>query len=243
MASISSGFAAQQRMHQTARQRTASAPLVMRQWLGGAVPSQYAAPSRPTSHLLRPAAARHRSRLRSLRDTPRRGPSASPRAQPFLCRCKHPRHRRCGRPASLRLGLLRQGQGHSRTHRRSASPRRIRSLSLYPKSHVQRRHRSDRRRGVALRQRVSAPVRTPGARLLPPMGRSLRGAYSHVTVRGVLSGTGDANCPYRGRSTSRRWIRCRGGHRHNPASAPVLHPTPEAGVAAMVVASHASLAT
>jgi len=31
MASISSGFAAQQRMHQTARQRTASAPLVMRQ--------------------------------------------------------------------------------------------------------------------------------------------------------------------------------------------------------------------
>jgi len=30
MASISSGFAAQQRMHQTARQRTASAPLVMR---------------------------------------------------------------------------------------------------------------------------------------------------------------------------------------------------------------------
>jgi hypothetical protein len=35
MASISSGFAAQQRMHQTARQRTASAPLVMRQSLGG----------------------------------------------------------------------------------------------------------------------------------------------------------------------------------------------------------------
>lgn len=33
MASISSGFAAQQRMHQTARQRTASAPLVMRQSL------------------------------------------------------------------------------------------------------------------------------------------------------------------------------------------------------------------
>jgi len=31
MAPISSGFAAQQRMHQTARQRTASAPLVMRQ--------------------------------------------------------------------------------------------------------------------------------------------------------------------------------------------------------------------
>ena len=47
MASISSGFAAQQRMHQTARQRTASAPLVMRQSLDGAVPSQYAAPSRP----------------------------------------------------------------------------------------------------------------------------------------------------------------------------------------------------
>jgi protein-S-isoprenylcysteine O-methyltransferase Ste14 len=56
MASISSGFAAQQRMHQTARQRTASAPLVMRQSSGGAVPSQYAAPSRPTGHLLRPAA-------------------------------------------------------------------------------------------------------------------------------------------------------------------------------------------
>ena len=90
MASISSGCAAQQRKHQTARQRTASAPLVMRQSLGGAVTSQYAAPSRPSGHLLRPAAARHRSRLRS--------------------------------------------------------------------------------------------------RLLPPMGRSLRGAYSHVTVRGVLSG-------------------------------------------------------
>ena len=91
------------------------------------------------------------------------------RTKPLLCRCQHPRHRRCGRPASLRLGLLRQGQGHSRTHRPSASPRRIRSLSLYPKSHVQRCHRSHRRRGVALQQRVRTRVRTPGARLLPPM--------------------------------------------------------------------------
>ena len=30
---------------------------------------------------------------------------------------------------------------------------------------------------------------------------------------------------------------------HNPASAPVLHPTLETGVAAMVMASHAWLAT
>jgi hypothetical protein len=105
----------------------------------------------PTGHLLRPTASRHRSWLHSFRNTQHRGPAACSRTKPLLCRCQHPRHRRYGRPAPLRLGLLRQGQGHSRTHRPSASARRIWSLSLYPKSHVQRRSRTHPGRGVALR--------------------------------------------------------------------------------------------
>jgi hypothetical protein len=62
--------------------------------LGGALPSQHAVPSRPTGHLLRPTASRHRSWLHSFRNTQHRGPAACSRTKPLLCRCQHPRHRR-----------------------------------------------------------------------------------------------------------------------------------------------------
>jgi len=55
--------------------------------LGGALPSQHAVPSRPTGHLLRPTASRHRSWLHSFRNTQHRGPAACSRTKPLLCRC------------------------------------------------------------------------------------------------------------------------------------------------------------
>ena len=44
--------------------------------------------------------------------------------------------------------------------------------------------------------------------LLPELER----VYTDIHAHPELSHAGDANCPYRGRSTPRRWIRCRGGH-------------------------------
>ena len=75
------------------------------------------------------------------RNTQHRGPAACSRTKPFLCRCQHPRHRRYGRPAPVRLGLLRHGQGHSRPIDPPRGVRRIRCLPLHPKSHVPGRSR------------------------------------------------------------------------------------------------------